>query len=485
MKSLRGQLGLFWTLLFAMCVSLAVVMFTLYRNSAGAHISTARAATERTCQSIATRYAHSVLPGTPAVPDVDLLRTVLNLVLVEAPQVEGGIWQAGAGQLAYAYPTYEGSGVKRDVPLAEQPLIVDMAARAAHTRWLQTDVVRGSREALVVTACPMRVAGQDLAVWTMTRASGGVLDAQGSLRAGLGVLLALVLVSGLWFVSILQRGLRHVRALEAQLAGAQSDADTMPVLSPTGVRELDRIVDGFNRYRVRFDEAHARLHLAAQQRSRDQRLAALGRMSGSIAHEIRNPIATMRLKAENALAATPERQRAALQVIVGQIDRLDGLVESLLGLVQPITLAPRPVPLAPWIDERLGAVAHRAEAAGVAVVPLHAGADAAVFDPVHLGRALDNLLDNAVRHAARGGKVVLSVQLADGRLVLRVDDDGPGVPPSLLANLFEPFNTGRADGTGLGLALAREVALAHGGDLHHAALAPGARFTLELPWRTC
>ncbi len=485
MKSLRGQLGLFWTLLFAMCVSLAVVMFTLYSNSAGAHISTARAATERTCQSIATRYTHSLLPGTPAVPDVDLLRTVLNLVLVEAPQVEGGIWQAGAGQLAYAYPTYEGSGVKRDVPLAEQPLIVDMAARAAHTRWLQTDVVRGSREALVVTACPMRVAGQDLAVWTMTRASGGVLDAQGSLRAGLGVLLALVLVSGFWFVSILQRGLRHVRALEAQLAGAQSDADTMPVLSPTGVRELDRIVDGFNRYRVRFDEAHARLHLAAQQRSRDQRLAALGRMSGSIAHEIRNPIATMRLKAENALAATPERQRAALQVIVGQIDRLDGLVESLLGLVQPVTLAPRPVPLAPWIDERLGAVAHRAEAAGVAVVPLHAGADAAVFDPVHLGRAVDNLLDNAVRHAARGGKVVLSVQLADGRLVLRVDDDGPGVPPSLLANLFEPFNTGRADGTGLGLALAREVALAHGGDLHHAALAPGARFTLELPWRTC
>lgn len=58
---------------------------------------------------------------------------------------------------------------------------------------------------------------------------------------------------------------------------------------------------------------------------------------------------------------------------------------------------------------------------------------------------------------------MLDVRLADARLVLRVDDDGPGGPPSLLANLFEPFNTGRADGTGLGLALAREVALAHGG----------------------
>ncbi|MFS2056199.1 histidine kinase dimerization/phospho-acceptor domain-containing protein, partial [Variovorax sp. CT11-76] len=91
---------------------------------------------------------------------------------------------------------------------------------------------------------------------------------------------------------------------------------------------------------------------AAQQRSRDQRLAALGRMTGGIAHEIRNPIATMRLKAENALAASPERQGPALQAIVGQIDRLDGLVQSLLALVQPVTLAPVPVPLARWLEER-------------------------------------------------------------------------------------------------------------------------------------
>lgn len=80
---------------------------------------------------------------------------------------------------------------------------------------------------------------------------------------------------------------------------------------------------------------------------------------------------------------------------------------------------------------------------------------------------------------------MLDVRLADARLVLRVDDDGPGGPPSLLANLFEPFNTGRADGTGLGLALAREVALAHGGDLRHVALERGTRFELELPWRAC
>jgi len=109
----------------------------------------------------------------------------------------------------------------------------------------------------------------------------------------------------------------------------------------------------------------------------------------------------------------------------------------------------------------------------------------AVFDPVHLARAVDNLLDNAVRHAPRGGHVVLAVVQPDARMLLiRVDDDGPGVPEPLQASLFEPFATGRADGTGLGLALAREVALAHGGELHHVPMQPGTRFELELPWRT-
>ncbi|WP_431511168.1 sensor histidine kinase [Variovorax sp. DAIF25] len=485
MKSLRGQLVFFWVLLLGMCAALAVVMFTLYRSSAGAQVAAGRAATEQSCRAIAARYAKSIATPAPPRPEVDLLRVLLQLVLIEAPQVEGGVWHAVDGPLAYAYPTYEGSGVKRDVPAAEQPLIAQLAQLAARTRQPQTDVVRGSREALIVSACPLPAPADDLAAWTMTRTSGGALAAQDSLRTGLGVLLLLVLASGLWLGSILLRGLRHVQRLESRLAQADADGDAMPELPRTGVRELDRIVDGFNRYRLRFEEARAHLRAAAQQRSRDQRLAALGRMTGGIAHEIRNPIATMRLKAENALAASPERQGPALQAIVGQIDRLDGLVQSLLALVQPVTLAPVPVPLARWLEERLAAVAPKAEAAGVRLVLRHEAPDSAVFDPVHLARAIDNLLDNAVRHAPRGGEVVLAAVQPDARtLALRVDDDGAGVPESLQASLFEPFATGRADGTGLGLALAREVALAHGGELRHLPLAPGTRFELELPWRT-
>ncbi|KQP35538.1 HAMP domain-containing sensor histidine kinase [Pseudorhodoferax sp. Leaf274] len=486
MRSLRVQLTLFGLLLVALCATLAVVMVVLYRSSAGAQVDAGRAVAEQSCRAIAARYAQSV-PGpsaAAAAPQLDLLQVLLQLVLREAPHVEGGVWQEQGGLLAYAYPTYEGSGVKRDVPAAEQPLIVELVQRAARTQQPQTDVVRGSREALIVAACPLVAPARDLAAWTMTRTHAGALAALGSLYTGLAVLLAVVLVSALWLGLILRRGLRHVGRLEAQLV--QAGDDSVPTLARTGVQELDRIVDSFNHYRSRFEQARAQLQLAAQQRSRDQRLAALGRMTGGIAHEIRNPIAAMRLKAENALAGAPARHGEALAAIVGQIDRLDGLVQSLLALVQPVQLAAHCVDLPAWLAERLAGVERQAAQRGVRLALRHAGPAQARLDPVHLARAVDNLLDNAVRHAPAGGEVLLSAaRTPAGALLIAVDDDGPGVPDALQPQLFEPFATGRADGTGLGLALAREVALAHGGELRHVARAPGARFELEMPWHAC
>ena len=260
MKSLRSQLFFFWTLLLGVCVALAVVMVTLYRSSAGAQLAAGRDAAERSCTAIAARYAKSLPEPAPDTPQIDLLQVLLQLVLRETPRVEGGVWQATGGLLAYAYPTYEGSGVKHDIPAAETPLIVETAQLAARTQQSQTNVVRGVQEALIVTACPLAAPSKNLAAWTMTRTYAGALAAQGSLRIGLGVLMAMVLASGLWLGLILRRGLLHVERLEARLA--QADSDAVPALERTGVRELDRIVDGFNRYRLRFEEAREHLRAA-------------------------------------------------------------------------------------------------------------------------------------------------------------------------------------------------------------------------------
>ncbi len=493
MKSLRFQLTLFWTLLFALCAALALVMTFLYRTSSGVQIEVGKSTTEQTCRAIAARYAKSIPASAAGNPRIDLLQVLLQLVLLEAPQVEGGIWKADDGLIAYAYPTYQGSGIKRDIPQAEQPLIIEMSQQATRSQEAQTDVVKGNREALVISSCPLASSGKDLAAWTMTRTASGALEAQTSIRIGMSVLLLLIVLSGVWLGAILFRGLRKIEKVETQFANAENSV--MPQLESTGLRELDRIVAGFNLYRARFEESQRMLKEAAAQSHRDQRLASLGRMTGSIAHEIRNPIAAMRLKAENALAASSATMDGSkdqsLRSILGQIERLDGLVKSLLSLVQPIVLNEQLVDLHRWLEERLAVVASHAAEKRIALDLVHTEPNTAVFDPIHMARALDNLLANAVRHTAASGRIVLSAFTTEcNSLIVRVDDNGEGVPDALRATLFEPFATGRADGTGLGLALSREVAFAHGGDLKYtpldaqtAAAAGGSRFEMEIPWR--
>jgi signal transduction histidine kinase len=213
-----------------------------------------------------------------------------------------------------------------------------------------------------------------------------------------------------------------------------------------------------------------------------ERLAALGRIAAGVAHEIRNPIAAMRLKAENALAHSPERQRAALDVIVGQTDRLNELCESLLSLARPLRMEAREVDVAEWLRDRLRAFNERASAEDIV---LHGSSEVgdARFDPVQLARALDNLIINALQHTPAGGRVDISIVRAADVLRVTVSDTGSGIAATVRDHLFEPFASGRAGGTGIGLALAREIAQAHGGTIRTAPSASGAIFELDIPWR--
>ena len=459
-------------------------MWVLYQNSAGVQIGQARVLTQRVCESIAERYRQSQ-DVTSAEPQVALMQVVLQLGLIGAPHVEGGVWDASGGFLAYAYPTYEGGGAKHDVPEAERSHIAEVARSAAAAQASQTDILRGTREALVLTACPLPTPapGQTQAAWTMTRVPAEAEAALGNLRIGLGVLLIAVLSSGAWLGIILTRGYRHVRTLEAALGTEDAQSETVPQLNTTGVVELDRIVAAVNHYSMRMHAAQAQARALLRDQAHNQRLTALGRMTGGIAHEIRNPIATMRLQAENALVATPQGHAEALKDILHQIDRLDRLVQNLLATVQPLQLQPRVVPLAAWLDERRELIKGRADLRNITPT-FDSAIEVACFDPLHVGRAVDNLLDNAVRHAPPSGRVELHIlRAASGALVLCVTDNGPGVPKELRDHLFEPFATGRAEGTGLGLALVREIALAHGGDARLSPQDTGTCFELELPWR--
>lgn len=210
-----------------------------------------------------------------------------------------------------------------------------------------------------------------------------------------------------------------------------------------------------------------------------QKLAALGRLTGGIAHEIRNPLSAIRYAAE--LLKEDNRSvtdRRMLDIVLDNTRRLDRIVRDVLELGRRDRANPQAVSLdaflpafasefattAGWPDDRI---------ALDPVVP-----DPVRIDPSHLRQVLWNLVGNAGRHASgRPGSVRISATASP--LQITVADDGPGVPPESVPRLFEPFFTTDPHGNGLGLYIARELCEANGCRLRYEAGVPGgARFVI-------
>jgi signal transduction histidine kinase len=446
-----------------------------------------KAVVARACDLIRDRYrfyAAGWHGPTPPLTDQGLRRDLtaaVTLALARQDGVEGGIWQAEAGPLAYAFPTYQGTGPKTDLPAAERNQIQAVNEQAAREEQPVERQSTSQSQTLLLSACPLAGPISGLSGWTMTR----VQSAPGfdRVRLGLGVLLALMLGISLWITWMLVVWSRHVRGIETALARA--DPTGIPALHQTGERELDRIIGALNEAGRRLAGARRESEALAVRVTTAERLAAIGRVAAGVAHEIRNPIAALRLQGENALAGDDARRQGAIGDMLEQVARLDGLVAELLSMTQHRKAQPTQVAVGPFLSTRIDQHGDQARARGVDLV-LTCQAKRGVFDPEIVGRILDNLLVNAIRHTPAEGRVEVSAVANDDALVIAVEDTGPGVPIELRNRLFEPFVTGRADGTGLGLAIARELAETHGarlilrrsgGDIP----GQGAAFALELP----
>jgi signal transduction histidine kinase len=219
------------------------------------------------------------------------------------------------------------------------------------------------------------------------------------------------------------------------------------------------------------------------------RLAALGQMAAGLAHEIRNPLASIELLA--GLAAREPGASPALKELAEEISRevhaIEATVEACLSWVKPAPAQRTPLELGALVDEALRRAFARAPFAGQVVRdvdPRATGAgDAALLRP-----ALENLILNAVQamsaHARREPHVlsVRAAPLAGGGFALAVEDTGPGVSAELRERIFFPFFTTRAKGSGIGLAWVQKAVAAHGGSVSVADTpGGGARFTLHVP----
>ncbi|WP_242342434.1 sensor histidine kinase [Anaeromyxobacter terrae] len=222
----------------------------------------------------------------------------------------------------------------------------------------------------------------------------------------------------------------------------------------------------------------------AQRRTGAERAArgdALARMGAMVAHEIRNPLGVIRGAVELVRERTGDglaaRDREALEDVLGEVERLRRLTDDFLDLAREPSIAPAEVDAAAVAEEAARGLArsHPRVDVRVAVPALPVRAD-----PARLRQVLSNLLQNAAEAGA--ARIEIRGSAVDGAVVLEVRDDGRGVDPALRGRLFEPFATGRKDGAGLGLAIARRIVERHGGELRLVAEpGPGAAFEVRLP----
>ena len=478
--ALRWRLLLLWLFILSVSGALAYVIRDVYKLGSEAQSQNSFELVNQACDFLQTKYTDSIKPGGDVV-DVQLMTAVLNTILGESPGVEGGFWHDARGFVAYAFPTHAGSEEKKDVPSTERNRIETLARKSLTEQAAIADLITGSRETVVLTACPLDSSKMHLAAWTMIRSPMVNSKAYDNVNRGLGLLFAFVAISGIGLGFGFFGWSKRFNRIERELTGGENG--TPHKIAPTGDVELDRIVAAFNQFRAQIDAERARTIELGTLLGRSERFTALGRMAAAVAHEVRNPIAAMQLKAENALAR-PDGQRAALEFILREIERLDATVKELLTKAEPISADSRQVNIADWLRERVDAFVERSVMAGIDL-RTRVNIESWGFDPRSLGRALDNLIANALQHTPRGGVVTVTVtkNALDTVIVLQVCDTGPGVAADMEPWLFEPFKSGRADGVGLGLALAREIAIAHGGEARYIRQPSGACFELEIPWR--
>lgn len=208
---------------------------------------------------------------------------------------------------------------------------------------------------------------------------------------------------------------------------------------------------------------------ALEDRIQQTRLAALGRLSASIAHEIRNPVGAIshaaQLLAEDAKLPDPDQRLTA--IIRTNAERVSAIIGNIQQLARRETTRPERMPLGEWlsdfVQEFLVTGGHHAEQL---VVDLPDPDLEVRVDPSHLRQILWNLCENAFRYAVHepGDRIELRADRLAGsnRPFLEVLDRGPGIEPTAADRIFEPFFTSRASGTGLGLFIARELAQCNG-----------------------
>lgn len=221
--------------------------------------------------------------------------------------------------------------------------------------------------------------------------------------------------------------------------------------------------------------------------ARSQRLASVGRLAAGVAHEIRNPLSSIKGFAtyfKERYSDQPDVQQTA-NIMIQEVDRLNRVVGQLLEFARPISVKKQRISLPALLKDSIKLIEDRAAAKGISVQTQHAaGVDSAWGDPDRINQILLNLYLNAIDAMETGGelKVALSTNSDDSEIYIKISDTGCGINPDHLSKIFDPYFTTKSTGTGLGLAIAHNILEALGGKITvESNPEKGTTFTVALP----
>jgi signal transduction histidine kinase len=258
-------------------------------------------------------------------------------------------------------------------------------------------------------------------------------------------------------------------------------------------KELQEIDLHINRMISRINQAHEDLEKNRQLLEKSSKLAAIGRIAPAIAHEIRNPLAAIKMliysmKNEQDI---PADQQHDLQVIVGEIDRMEGFLQNFLKYARPAKPVLKQIDIQAVIREMVYLMTPRFKKNKVEVVEEYQSGEVMVnADADQLKQVLMNLLLNATEAMNNGGNLSIRSAIVAGEkdsehpkwLEVKIRDNGPGIPEEVMQSLFDPFVKGKASGVGLGLSISQRILELHHGWIDAVNNADkGATFTVHIP----
>jgi signal transduction histidine kinase len=392
--------------------------------------------------------------------------------------VEGGFYSSAQHELAgYSFPTSAESTEQStggDVPMNLGSSVLEIAQDAALSGHHSERVLKAGPEITLIDAISLRDGQYDVgSAWTMMRLNS--LPGANRFRTyviaiGLGIAALACVLLTLLTARSLQNGVRKIedglKNLEQNLASE--------IAVETDPDEIRHIAQAINRLGATLKDK-----IESEKRIEDrlrhaERLAALGRLIAGVAHEVRNPLATIRLRLQMCQQDSVNSDvMESCVVALQEVERLNGMVNRLLSFSRPVHLQAESTNLGLLVEQRLGHFADLARQRNVKfIAKINEGSKPVLVDQNRMAQVFDNIIQNAIDAMSESGGTLCVHVATEARtpesteVCVEFNDTGEGINSDAINRIFDPFFTTKATGTGLGLSICHELVQAHGGEIN-------------------